>query len=120
MVPPLDFLCVDPFFNVGVRGHGGKTFIEKDELAGVRPYQKIIELLTMTADDVIAALAMVTAMLIGMRLLYGAWPWETRKTWYRTKAVVPAPTPPEPNSKATETPADTENDHFDRKLIAAE
>ncbi len=86
----------------------------------MRPFQIIFELLTVTPDDVIAALAMVTAMLIGMRLLYGAWPWETRKTWYRTKPVVPAPTPPEPNNKATETLADTENDHFDRRLIAAE
>ena len=94
--------------------------MKRDGLAGVRPYQKIIELLTVTPDDAIAALAMVTAMLIGMRLLYGAWPWETRKTWYRTKPIVPAPTSPEPNSEATETPADTEDDHFDRRLIAAE
>ena len=65
-------------------------------------------------------MAMVTTMLIGMRLLYGAWPWESGKTWYRTKPIVPAPTLPEPNSEATETPADTENDHFDRKLMAAE
>ena len=62
---------------------------KRDGLAGVRPYQKITELLTMTPDDVIAALAMVTAMLMRMRLLYGAWPWESRKTWYRTKPVVP-------------------------------
>ena len=65
----------------------------------------------------IDTMAMVTAMLIGMRLLYGAWPWETGKTWYRTKPIVPAPTPPEPNSEATETPADTEDDHFDRTLV---
>ena len=68
----------------------------------------------------IDTMAMVTAMLIGMRLLYGAWPWETGKTWYRTKPIVPAPTLPEPNSEAAETPADTETDHFDRKLIVAE
>ena len=97
-----------------------KHSLKRDGLTGVRPYQKIIELLTVTPDDAIAALAMVTAMLIGMRLLYGAWPWETRKTSYRRKPVVPTPTPPEPNSKATEAPADTENDHFDRRLIAAE
>ena len=84
----------------------------------MRPYQKITELLTMTPDDVIAALAMVTAMLIGMRLLYGAWPWESRKTWYRTKPVVPAQIPT--NSDAAETRVDTEDDHFDRRLIAAE
>ena len=81
---------------------------------------KIIELLTVTPDDGIAALAMVTAMLIGMRLLYGAWPWENRKTWYRTKPFVPMRAPPEPNSEATETTVDTKNDHFDRKLISPE
>jgi len=86
----------------------------------VRPFPKIIEWLTVTPDDVVAAFAMVTAMLIGMRLLYGAWPWESRKTWYRTKPSVLAPTPVEPNSKASEKLAYTENDHFDRKLIAAE
>ena len=84
-----------------------------------------------------------TAMLIGMRLLYGAWPWESRKTWYRTKRFVPAMPPPEQtnseakeaptksfvpvmapleqiNTEAKETPADTDSDHFDRKLMAAE
>jgi hypothetical protein len=81
---------------------------------------KIIELMTVTPDDGIAALAMVTAMLIGMRLLYGAWPWESRKTWYRTKTFVPMRAPPEPNSEATEAPVDTKNDDFDRKLISAQ
>jgi hypothetical protein len=81
---------------------------------------KYIELLTVTPDDGIVALAMVTVMLIGMRLLYGAWPWESRKTWYRTKPFVPASTPPEPTSEATETPVDTKNDHFDRKLTPPE
>jgi hypothetical protein len=84
----------------------------------VRPYQKITELLTMTPDDVIAALAMVTAMLIGMRLLSGAWPWESRKTGTAPSQLCPAPTPT--NSDAAETRADTEDDHFDRRLIAAE
>ena len=53
----------------------------------------------------VAALATVTAMFIGMRLLYGAWPWESRKTWYRTKRFVPARAPPEQtNSEAKEAP----------------
>jgi hypothetical protein len=86
----------------------------------VRPFQKIVELLAVTPDDVIAASAMVTTMLIGMRLLYGAWPWESRKTWYRTMQFVPMPMAPEPNSEATETSVDTKDDHFDRKLVAAE
>ena len=92
--------------------------MKRDGLAGVRPYQKIIELLTVTPDDAIAALAMVTAMLIGMRLLYGAWPWESGKTWHRTKPIVPAPTLPEPNSEATKI-CHTEV-IADRKMIAAE
>jgi hypothetical protein len=120
MVSPLDFLCAYLFFNVGCAATAVKNSLKRDGLATVRPFQEIIELLTVTPDDVVVALAMVTVMLIGMRLLYGAWPWESRKTWYRTKQSAPAPTPPEINSKATETPADTDNDHFDRKLIAAE
>ena len=120
MVPPRDFLCVYLFFNVGCTATAVKNPLNRDGLASVRPFQNIVELLTVTPDDVISALAIVTAMLIGMRLLYGAWPWESRRTWYRTKPIVPAPTPPEPKSEATEEFADTENDHFDRKMIAAE
>ena len=117
MVPPRDFLCVYLFFNVGRAATAVKNPLNRDGLASVRPFQNIVELLTVTPDDAISALAIVTAMLIGMRLLYGAWPWENRN---RTKPTVPAPTPPELNSEATEKLADTENDHFDRKLIAAE
>ena len=103
---------------------------------------KILELLNVMPDEEIAALAIVPGMFIGMRLLYGAWPWESRKTWYRTKPFVPvmaaseqinseaeeAPTkssvpvmalPEQINSDAKETPVDTDSDHFDRKLIAA-
>jgi hypothetical protein len=85
----------------------------------VRPYQKIIELLTVTPADGIAALAMLTVIFIGMRLLYGAWPWESRKTWYRTKTFVPVMVPPE-QSEAEEITPDTDSDHFDRKLMASE
>jgi len=120
MVPPRDFLCVYLFFNVGCAATAVKNPLNRDGLASVRSFQNIVELLTVAPDDAISALAIVTAMLIGMRLLYGAWPWENRRTWYRTKPIVPAPTPAEPNSEATEHPADTDNDHFDRKLIAAE
>ena len=81
---------------------------------------KIFELLAVMPDEQIAALAIVPAVFIGMRLLYGAWPWESRKTWYRTKPFVPVRQPPaQINSDAKETPVDTDNDHFDRKLITA-
>jgi hypothetical protein len=81
---------------------------------------KILELLAVTPDEQLAALAIVPAMFISMRMLYGAWPWEGRKTWYRTKPFVPVMALPEQiNSEAKETPVDTESDHFDRKLMAA-
>ena len=102
---------------------------------------KIFELLTVMPDEQIAALAIVPAMFIGMRMLYGAWPWESQKTWYRTKPFVPVRQPPaQINSEAKEAPTksfvpgialpeqingdkempvDTDSDHFDRRLIAA-
>jgi len=36
-------------------------------------------------DLLATAIAMVVMILIGMRLLYGAWPWEAHKTWYHTR-----------------------------------
>jgi len=39
-------------------------------------------------DQLATATAMVAMMFIGMRLLYGAWPWEPHKTWYRTRPLV--------------------------------
>ena len=96
---------------------------------------KILELLNVMPDEEIAALAIVPVMFIGMRLLYGAWPWESRKTWYRTKPFVPVmaaseqinteaeeaptkplvpvmPLPEQSNSEAKEAPVDTDSDHF--------
>jgi hypothetical protein len=86
----------------------------------VRSSQKIIELLIVTPADAIAALAMLTVIFIGMRFLYGAWPWESRKTWYRTKQFVPVMAPPEQINSEAEEITDTDSDHFDRKLIAPE
>ena len=78
----------------------------------------MIELLAAKLADGIAALVAVTAMFVGMRLFYGAWPWESRKTWYHTKTFVPMTSPPD--SEAKEIMADTDSDHFDRKLITAD
>ena len=33
-------------------------------------------------------LAAVIGMLIAGRLAYGAWPWESRKTWYWTRKEI--------------------------------
>ena len=94
-------------------------------------------------DAMIEAIALVVVAFSGMRVLYGSWPWEGRKTWYRTKRFVPAMPPPEQtnsegkeaptksfvpvmalpeqsHSETKEAPVDTDSDHFDRKLIATE
>jgi hypothetical protein len=114
------FLRLCPFLFAD-RDHHGKFFIERRWAGGVRSYQKIIELLAVTPADGIAALAMLTVIFIGMRFLYGAWPWESRKTCYCTRPFVPVMAPPEEiNCEAEEITADTDSDHFNRKLIAPE
>jgi hypothetical protein len=43
----------------------------------------------MTLFDQFAVAAPVLIVVFGgMRLIYGAWPWEADKTWYRTRAAV--------------------------------
>ena len=44
--------------------------------------------LAITADELAITALQLVVMLVGMRLLYGAWPWEARKTWYRTRQAV--------------------------------
>ena len=44
--------------------------------------------MSVPVDQLATATATVAMMFIGMRLLYGAWPWEAHKTWYRTRPLV--------------------------------
>ena len=44
--------------------------------------------LAITVDELAITALQLVVMLVGMRLLYGAWPWEARKTWYRTRQAV--------------------------------
>ena len=39
-------------------------------------------------DEFAIAALMVVLVVGGMRLFYGSWPWEARKTWYRTRQAV--------------------------------
>src|SRR5262245_56304207 len=39
-------------------------------------------------DQLVVAAVVVAVVLGGMRLFYGAWPWEAGKTWYRTRQAV--------------------------------
>ena len=76
-------------------------------------------------EFVIAAL-MVVVVVGGMRLFYGSWPWEARKTWYCTRQAVeyvealrgekrrdPAP----PALPLVGDAVDTSSDSFDRGLM---
>jgi hypothetical protein len=77
-------------------------------------------------DQFAIAALMVVLVVGGMRLFYGAWPWEASKTWYRTRQAVeyveglrgekkrdlalPAPGPLQDS-------VDTSSDSFDRGKI---
>ena len=42
----------------------------------------------MPFDPFVIAVLMIAVVIGGMRVLYGAWPWEAGKTWYRTRPAV--------------------------------
>ena len=39
-------------------------------------------------DEFAVTALLLVVVITGMRLFYGAWPWEARKTWYRTRQAV--------------------------------
>ena len=41
-----------------------------------------------SVDLLATAAAMIAVLFTGMRLFYGAWPWEANKTWYHTRRAV--------------------------------
>jgi hypothetical protein len=41
-----------------------------------------------TFDQFVVAATVLVIVVGGMRLFYGAWPWEVSKTWYRTREAV--------------------------------
>ena len=41
-------------------------------------------------ETAIQAVAMVVTVFLGMRVLYGSWPWEGHKTWYATRRTSPS------------------------------
>ena len=46
------------------------------------------EELAINADELVIAALLLVVIVAGMRLFYGAWPWEASKTWYRTRQAV--------------------------------
>ena len=39
-------------------------------------------------ETAIQAVATLVTFFLGMRVLYGSWPWEENKTWYATRRVL--------------------------------
>jgi hypothetical protein len=80
------------------------------------------EELAITTDELTIAAVLLVVMLGGMRLLYGAWPWEASKTWYRTRQAVAYVEVLRGEKKRGPAPqlvpdaADNGSDSFDRSL----
>jgi hypothetical protein len=88
-------------------------------------------------DQIVLAALVLIVFVGGMRSLYGAWPWEVSKTWYRTRDAVhylealrveKSRNPTEWVGETKETArvvrlvqdvADTNSDSFDRTLISS-
>ena len=89
-----------------------------------------------TFDEFVLAAAVIVVVVGGMRLFYGAWPWQASKTWYRTREAVHYvealraemsrnPTQRRvgetketaPVVRLVQDVADTNSDRFDRMLI---
>ena len=80
-------------------------------------------------DEFAIAALIVVLVVGGMRLFYGSWPWEVRKTWYRTRQAVEYvealcgeksrdPAPPAP--RVVGNAVDASNDSFDRSQTVYE
>ena len=78
--------------------------------------------LAITADQLAVIALLLIVVGVGMRLLYGAWPWEVSKTWYRTRqavAYVEASRGEKkrgPALRPVRDAVDTSSDSFDRSL----
>jgi uncharacterized protein YjeT (DUF2065 family) len=74
--------------------------------------------------DQFAVTALLLVMVVGgMRLFYGAWPWEASKTWYRTRQAVDyvealrGEKKRDPALQRVGDVVDTSSDSFDRGLL---
>ena len=76
----------------------------------------------MPFDWLAVATLMFIVVVSSMRLLYGAWPWEAGKTWYRTRQAVGYVAEMrranrEPTLRRLVSAENTSNDSFDRSLM---
>ena len=80
-------------------------------------------------DEFAIAALIVVLVVGGMRLFYGSWPWEARKTWYRTRPAVEyvealrgekRRDPALPALRAVGDAVDASSDNFDRNRMVYE
>jgi hypothetical protein len=78
--------------------------------------------LAINADELVTIVLLLVVIVAGMRLLYGAWPWEVSKTWYRTRQAVAyvealrGEKKRGPAQQLVEDAVDDGSDSFDRSL----
>jgi hypothetical protein len=74
-------------------------------------------------DEFAVTALLLVVVITGMRLFYGAWPWEARKTWYRTRQAVDyvealrGEKKRDPALQRVGDVVDTSSDSFDRGLM---
>jgi len=91
-------------------------------LRQLEPLLRQLDSLLTQVDQLAIATLMVVVVVGSMRVLYGAWPWEARKTWYRTQPSVEyvarlRSASPESMMQRLAS-ADTSTDCFDRSRMA--
>ena len=83
---------------------------------------QLFDQFVLPSDQIPLAVLVLVLVAGGMRLFYGAWPWEASKTWYRTRQAVKYVEALR-NEKRGSTlqlvgdAADTSSDSFDRGVI---
>ena len=74
-------------------------------------------------DEFAIPALMIVLVVGGMRLFYGSWPWEAKKTWYRTRQAVEyvealrGEKRPEPAPPSLRVAVDASSDSFDRNRM---
>jgi len=80
--------------------------------------------LAINADELVLTALVLVVVVAGMRLFYGAWPWEPSKTWYHTRQAVAyvdalrGEKKLGPDFRPVQNAVDTGSDSFDRLTVS--
>ena len=58
-----------------------------DDLRYVQAVALGVAVMMIETETSVQAVAMMVVVFLGMRVLYGSWPWEGHKTWYATQRL---------------------------------